>query len=280
MACIEYENVHRKYAIVAAGQPDWFHYRITWQVAILPQMQETAFYSAWANAVSYGGDFQPLTANAADDDLARTISTPVPSYFCPSRRAPAAYPGQVRIQHGFGHASVFKAPVSLSDYVLNRGSTDIVYPPRPGIAEWPQITFTDIQLVKSIRAKDVTDGLSKTYLAGEKAIARDAYEAIPPWDSEIGGIFQCSGGDSECSRTAVMPPAPDPSVTAYPFNNGLIEAPFGSAHPSTCNLVFCDGSVHSISYNIDLTTHQALATRAGRRDGGCVEILNGPIRSN
>jgi Protein of unknown function (DUF1559) len=38
--------------------------------------------------------------------------------------------------------------------------------------------------------------------------------------------------------------------------------PFGSAHPSTWNAVFCDGSVHQISYNIDLATHQALSTRA------------------
>ncbi len=38
--------------------------------------------------------------------------------------------------------------------------------------------------------------------------------------------------------------------------------PFGSAHPSTWGMVFCDGSVHSISYNIDLATHQALSSRA------------------
>ena len=37
---------------------------------------------------------------------------------------------------------------------------------------------------------------------------------------------------------------------------------FGSAHPYTWSAVFCDGSVHSISYNISLATHQALATRA------------------
>ena len=38
---------------------------------------------------------------------------------------------------------------------------------------------------------------------------------------------------------------------------------FGSAHRSTWNAVFCDGSVHSLSYNMSLATHKALATRDG-----------------
>ena len=37
---------------------------------------------------------------------------------------------------------------------------------------------------------------------------------------------------------------------------------FGSAHSAIWNAVFCDGSVHSLSYRMDMATHQALATRA------------------
>jgi prepilin-type N-terminal cleavage/methylation domain-containing protein len=37
---------------------------------------------------------------------------------------------------------------------------------------------------------------------------------------------------------------------------------FGSAHPTTFNMAFCDGSIHAISYSIDFVTHVLLAQRA------------------
>jgi prepilin-type processing-associated H-X9-DG protein len=43
----------------------------------------------------------------------------------------------------------------------------------------------------------------------------------------------------------------------YPF--------FGSAHPAVCQFVFCDGSVHSLSYTVDGVTLAALAGRNDRK---------------
>ena len=43
---------------------------------------------------------------------------------------------------------------------------------------------------------------------------------------------------------------------------------FGSAHSSGFNMVFCDGSVHSIGYSIDVEVHRCLANR---KDGKAID---------
>ena len=43
---------------------------------------------------------------------------------------------------------------------------------------------------------------------------------------------------------------------------------FGSAHSAGAGFIFCDGSVHLISFDIDTVTHSRLASRA---DGQSVD---------
>jgi len=50
-------------------------------------------------------------------------------------------------------------------------------------------------------------------------------------------------------------------------DNGGCGTIFGSPHPATFNMAFCDGSVHPISYAIDASLHQALGNRHASQSG-------------
>jgi prepilin-type N-terminal cleavage/methylation domain-containing protein len=279
LAHINYEASHHKYAnlIDTSGRvQNQVPMFAPWTVAILPQMQETTLYSAWAKAYTYTGDGNPEVLNVSSPtELAQICGTPVVSYYCPSRRAPAAYPGWIDTLS----STAFWTRTAKIDYGLNRGVLNFFptgpafsgnYAPRPGIAEDSKLGGFVVGNV--VRARDVTDGLSKTYLVGEQAMLSNLYETIKDGlsDDADGSVFSC--GDANCSRGADNPPIHDPTGPNWRDNwkqFGMVTQvfssfyPSGSAHPSTWNMVFCDGSVHAISYNISLATHQALASRAG-----------------
>jgi prepilin-type processing-associated H-X9-DG protein len=48
--------------------------------------------------------------------------------------------------------------------------------------------------------------------------------------------------------------------------SGLGRNLWGSAHSSTFNMVFCDGSVHGIPYSVDVNVHRSLAARNDGKD--------------
>ncbi len=120
--------------------------------------------------------------------------------------------------------------------ILGKDSTGIMYP-------GSQLTL-----------ESVTDGLSNTYMAGEKY--------LPPDDYTNGA----DGGDNENAYMGFnadigrwggpnvgIPRQDTPGLTDY--ND------YGSVHPNGFNMALCDGSVRMISFSIDLTTHGRLANR-------------------
>ena len=110
-----------------------------------------------------------------------------------------------------------------------------------------------------IRPQSITDGLSCTYLIGEKWCDPDDYETgQAPNDNQNAYV----GQDSDTSRWGDpkgTPPAGPPS----PDQAGvLLWNSFGSAHPAGFNMAFCDGSVHLVPFSISFTVHGHLANRA------------------
>lgn len=107
-----------------------------------------------------------------------------------------------------------------------------------------------------VTAGNVLDGLSNVYLVGEKYVNEDEYESgDDPGDARPMMV----GFSSSTIRWASEKPQQDAGE-----NHPNI---FGSAHPGTFNVALGDGSVRSISFDINLDTHKNLA---GRSDPGKV----------
>jgi hypothetical protein len=120
------------------------------------------------------------------------------------------------------------------------------------------------------RLKSITDGLSKTYLLGEKNINRDKYETgSDDGDDQnlYGGLdrdnLRFGRGEKTNPNVSAIPPMPDtPGAKDY-------DSSFGGAHAGVVLMAMCDGSVHGISYDIDPTMHGRLANR---KDGEPVTL--------
>jgi prepilin-type N-terminal cleavage/methylation domain-containing protein/prepilin-type processing-associated H-X9-DG protein len=138
-----------------------------------------------------------------------------------------------------------------------------------------------------IGGKRIEDGTSNTYLVGEKFVQADCYEGTPGASTEPGfdwGENQSAYTGFEWDNQRVAYNYPPPGGTSYSIyptqperyqpeqdRAGIFlerQVKFGSAHAGTFNMVFCDGSVHSLSYDIDVATHSYLANRL---DGNAVK---------
>lgn len=192
------------------------------------------------------------------------VSQPVAMFNCPSRRSASSYPYESKSPL---FNSELPQQAAKTDYAINGGSVQIdtgVGPASHTPADmqkytWPSLSkFTGISFVRSrIRLAEINDGLSNTYLVGEKYISIS--------DSRgYGGDDQTMymGDDADVRRWGIGPPLSDRARVEDRWV-------FGSRHPGICGFVFADGSVHSQAFEIDSTIHRHLSDR---RDGQVVTL--------
>jgi prepilin-type N-terminal cleavage/methylation domain-containing protein len=187
----------------------WDRTEWSWTWEILPYIEQMSVYQNPDDLVAY--------------------RTPIPSYYCPSRRPPQLYGNEAKVDYA-GCAGT-----GQNGMLIRTGT-------------------------KRLRLSDVTDGLANTIMLGEKQlnIARlgltydDNEPAVAPgWESEI-------------YRLGFSPPAHDrehPSCFGSDANVGSIL--FGSSHPTTINVCLGDGSVRAVRYTV---THTVFLRACVRND--------------
>lgn len=192
-------------------------------------------------------------------ELAELSSMTLSAVRCPTRPAPAACPRDpVIVWRNAELASHF----SRTDYVANAGDRLLRTPVEgpQSLAEgddpsyaWPDSTAASgIVFQRSeIRPRDITDGMSNTYLLGEKFVDPTFYTIYG--DEGYDQPFAV-GADWDLVRWTEKPPLQDRN-TAYDPQR------FGSAHTGGFQAALCDGSVRAISYTVDGNVHRHLGNR-------------------
>ena len=190
---------------------------------------------------------------------ATRAATPIGIFYCPSRRTAKNYPGYT---HGFKSNSV--SLVCKLDYAGNCATGGIgsdgyssanTYAAMEAIAV--STTANGLFFVKSaVQSADIYDGLSCTYLIGEKFIDANKYEIGSSSDGYAAGddhICWTGADDDSLRGTGSLPQQDRAGYNTSGF--------FGSPHAGTFGMTYCDGSVHRISYSIDSAVHRDLGIR-------------------
>jgi prepilin-type N-terminal cleavage/methylation domain-containing protein len=240
---------------------------------------------------------QGATGIARRTATSTSHQAPIATFHCPTRRAPRIYLS--RWLDTYEQAWI--APLARSqgvvkgDYAANSGDsqhTDTVpFSPRPtsysqsDTWNWkptdkchgnrrsnPDIDYCQtgvMHLRSEIRLSQISDGQSKVYLVGEKYMHPESYEGTSDLNDVAftWGDNQSlyAGWDWDNHRFAAKPTMSateqeirQPRQDTSRYENFLA---FGSAHSAGFQMAFCDGSVHTIPYEIDALAHQRFASR-------------------
>jgi prepilin-type N-terminal cleavage/methylation domain-containing protein len=212
----------------------------TWLTLILPFVDETSIYNAY--------NFN-LQAPAAGNSTSRGQA--IAQYLCPSS-VDASTPVSGSSPNNFGRTNY----AGVNSGACTGVSTDHErYPDTNTIANYGGSWAKQMGVlhpVQGVKVRDVRDGTSNTFAAGEIAWNSDVLESdLNRWGYGRWG--------SACTRTFRYHGI-NPSIMV---NRNNFNQSFHSHHEGGAFFLFADGQARFMSENMDLTTQRALATYTG-----------------
>jgi len=247
------------------------------------------------NTLRDAGKGESLTAPALGPGLKQLHESAPELFYCPERRAARPYP-PVNSGGAVWGLVVAKGAqdlpaVTKCDYAANTGDArhhaassfgaKFWWPENyealdEKTAEWtatndPKTEFYQTGVIyyrSEIGPQKITDGLAKTYLFGEKYMDPATYEDIRdvPDYARLGDNQSAwAGFEWDNQRVAWQPEASKREECYQPQRDAGAVCPaiwaFGSAHATSLNMAYCDGSVREVSYDVDRDVHRHAANR-------------------
>ncbi|MFO0911675.1 MAG: DUF1559 domain-containing protein [Pirellulales bacterium] len=240
-----------------------------WFYNLLPFMESTDIWQIGKGMKGPGSGGEKFKA------LALQRAAIVPIMNCPSRREAKGYPVTETSINAANPTSESKA-----DYAANGGTLDHFlgsYGDISCFTKYPKCGFPDIKktfdgistVISEVTIGQITDGTSKTVLIGEKYLNPNQYET---GSGCTNNNADTQGNDWDVNRWFPSARNNAAKVSGWNERGPRKDTPgfedctqrFGSAHQIGMNMVYCDGSVHFVEYQIDQFVYSALGSRNGK----------------
>ena len=206
------------------------------------------------------------------EGAARAVQVALPVMFCPTRRSPGTFERYLPARFAaneYAHNADPAEREARNDYAANSGDNFVKWGSGPSAEDgMAGRGFRDMRLStgisfqrSQIQSAHVRDGMSNTFLLGEKHVARQHYlDGVDTGDDQN----YLTGDDWDLHRWTHKPPLRDRLDEIHQHT-------FGSAHAEGLNMAMADGSVHFVSYEIAPETFRYLGNRM---DGQVVSVAN------
>jgi prepilin-type N-terminal cleavage/methylation domain-containing protein/prepilin-type processing-associated H-X9-DG protein len=300
LGCLNYESSKRTFPAGASyvGTPQRGIDGFSWQVSVLSYVEDAAVAQAISTAVDERNRTTPAEPLHAYDDTLRPINEHPSSVFhCPSD-------GEVvdnLASHVGMQASSYTAVTgSAASRALDNDSLPTTEPNREYLmGGYGAVNADGVMYVAArTQARQIIDGLSKTFLLGERWYQLRAWtvgafwiDEPPKYDAQgrpippsrpvaNSGVAAAKNVDADYPPNADLNkvgyfatheddhrpgPYPGPPTPMDMLFNDLL---FGSFHPGGTNFAYADGHVDFIQDSVDPQTYVAAASR----DGGEVAV--------
>lgn len=269
---------------------------------ILPYIEQDAYASKYDRTKSYSD--ATVGADGVTSNKSLT-SNPIPTYLCPSMPVPQnagynSYSSYVACRGNFSYMTDGSGAVIVTGTNTKQRWTEDDGMFVSAFVPPPASNTTAAGSLRYLTFAAVTDGLSNTFLAGEKHYTVEGSTWVSGTNIHTGTalsgtftgntnyVFPHPGADANEGVThtrmnyktlvstgttlnvkagTVTCTQADPSALNTNADNAWYKntalGGFRSTHTGGCNFVFGDGSVKFVRDNVSMTTYQALGSRAG-----------------